>query len=417
MAIKRIKVSNFKSFKEIDVKLNKFNILIGSNASGKSNFIHIFEFLKSIHDFGLEDAISLQGGVEYLRNINIGNTQNLSFKIYYDHDIIKRIDTKKGFGIKTTELCYEFSLKFFSKKSDFEIVTDRISLNKPFFRLDEKKDIINEEEELGSAEFVLSSVDRKIELNFNNPLNMPIEFNDIFPPFLSNKELPYNPLILESPLFSFLVPDFDNIIGNISIYDFDSKLPKKATPITGKAQLEEDGNNLSIVLKNILTDNNKKRKFTNLIKDLLPFIDDLDVEKFTDKSLFFKLREIYTKNQYLPASLLSDGTINITLLIIALYFEQKPLTIIEEPERNLHPGLISKVVKMMEDASRNKQIIVTTHNPEMIKHVNKENILLVSRDKEGFSQISRPAEKEEVKVFLENDMGIDELFVQNLLEM
>ena len=150
---------------------------------------------------------------------------------------------------------------------------------------------------------------------------------------------------------------------------------------------------------------------------MLPFVDDLEVEKFTDKSLFFKLREIYTKNQYLPASMLSDGTINITLLIIALYFEQKLLTIIEEPERNLHPGLISKVVEMMEDASRNKQIIVTTHNPEMIKHVNKENILLVSRDKDGFSQISRPAKKKEVKVFLENDMGIDELFVQNLLEI
>ena len=33
MAIKRIKVSNIKSFKQVDIELNKFNILIGSNAS------------------------------------------------------------------------------------------------------------------------------------------------------------------------------------------------------------------------------------------------------------------------------------------------------------------------------------------------------------------------------------------------
>ena len=152
------------------------------------------------------------------------------------------------------------------------------------------------------------------------------------------------------------------------------------------------------------------------MKDILPFVEDLDVEKFADSSLLFKLREIYAKNQYLPASLISDGTINITALIIALYFEKKQLTIIEEPERNIHSYLNSKVVEMMKDVLQEKQIIVTTHNPEILKHAGLENILLVSRDKEGFSVVSRPHEKETVKTFLRNDLGIEELYVQNLLE-
>ena len=156
---------------------------------------------------------------------------------------------------------------------------------------------------------------------------------------------------------------------------------------------------------------------SNLINDLLPFVDKLDVEKFADKSLLFKLREIYAKDQYLPASLISDGTINITGLIIALYFEKKSLTIIEEPERNIHPYLISKVIEMMKDAAKNKQVIVTTHNPEMVKHAGLENILLVSRDKDGFSTVTRPQEKETVKTFLKNQLGIEELYVQNLLEL
>lgn len=80
-----------------------------------------------------------------------------------------------------------------------------------------------------------------------------------------------------------------------------------------------------------------RRKFLNLQKELLPFIGDLDVEKFADRSLLFKLQEMHFKDQYLPASLISDGTINIIVLIVALYFEQKELTIIEEPERNIHP--------------------------------------------------------------------------------
>jgi len=38
MAIKRIQVSNFKSFKELDLELGQFNVVIGANASGNSNF-------------------------------------------------------------------------------------------------------------------------------------------------------------------------------------------------------------------------------------------------------------------------------------------------------------------------------------------------------------------------------------------
>lgn len=89
---------------------------------------------------------------------------------------------------------------------------------------------------------------------------------------------------------------------------------------------------------------------------------------------------------------------------------------IEEPERNIHPYLISKVIEMMKDASSKKQITITTHNPEIVKYAGLKNILIVSREKSGFSTIYRPEEKKEVKTFLENEMGIEELYIQNLLE-
>ena len=63
------------------------------------------------------------------------------------------------------------------------------------------------------------------------------------------------------------------------------------------------------------------------------------------------------------------------------------------------------------------QIIVTTHNPEVVKYAGVDNLLLVSRGRDGFSRIYRPLEKDEIKIFLENDLGIEELFVQNLLEV
>ena len=51
-----------------------------------------------------------------------------------------------------------------------------------------------------------------------------------------------------------------------------------------------------------------------------------------------------------------------------------------------------------------------------MKYADLENILLISREKDGFSIISRPSEKKEVRTFLEHEIGIEELYVQNLLE-
>lgn len=420
MSIKRIKAKNFKSFKELDVELGNLNILIGANASGKSNFVEIFKFLRDIKNFGLENAISLQGGVEYLRNVNIGPSKAFSLEVISDREARVTIEVvgKRLTRLIISETIYKFVIKFEDTEQGFAVVSDELTLKCNFVGLERLEKEVKEIEEFGSGKIVLSSADGKLDINLDDvPEGVPIE-QDMFPSFWEERRLPYRGLLLESEFStafmtsSLLMRIFDN-----TIYDFDPKLPQGSAPITGKAELEENGSNLAIVLKNILESEDGRRKFLNLITYLLPFVDDLDVERSAiDKSLLLKLRETYSE-KFLPASLVSDGTINMIALVIALYFGKKPVVIIEEPERNIHPHLISKVVHMMEDASSNKQIIVTTHNPEMIKHADPKDILLVSRDKEGFSSVSKPSEKKEIKIFLENEVGIEELYVDNLLEI
>jgi len=77
MAITKVKVSNFKSFDELEVELRPLNVVVGGNASGKSNFLEIFRFLRDLVTYGLENAISLQGGMEYLTNLQIGAARPL----------------------------------------------------------------------------------------------------------------------------------------------------------------------------------------------------------------------------------------------------------------------------------------------------------------------------------------------------
>ncbi len=417
MAIKRVKISNFKSFKNLDINLGKFNVLIGANASGKSNFIQILKFLKDIANYSLVNAISMQGDTEYFRNINIGSSTNFSVEIISDEeDRIAFSSDGKILEIKTYEMIYRLDLMYNEEAKNFKIAEDKLRLKCEFVRLERQKGKKEPKEHpIGKGEFNFTNNKGKITFSLKQPKGVSIKKEHFLPSLLFERKLKTNVSLLET---GFFIMPFDMIsfFRGISIYNFDPRLAKKAALMTGKAFLEENGSNLAIPLNNILQNEDKERKFYNLVRDLLSFVNKLDIEEFIDKSMLFKIQEKYFK-KYLPASLLSDGTINITALIVALYFERKPLCIIEEPERNLHPYLISKIIDMMKDASQTKQIIITTHNPEIVKYADLGNILLVSRDKEGFSSISKPSEKKEIKTFLKNEMGIEELYVQNLLEL
>jgi predicted ATPase len=416
MIIKTIQVKNFKSFKELQVDLGKFNVLIGANASGKSNFIRVFEFLRDIARHGLDNAISLQGGAEYVTNLNVGAAENLSMQVVFSQE-----GEEAMFGIGTSrtsstnlfvaplEATCTFSIAFPKKGAAFDVIDDLLTLKSEFRTFERDAGPAESPKPRGLGEVVILREGGRVSVKPKLPEGLSLDEYEISPWFFG-ETVSRRSLILEE--FPFFI---GSGFGDIAIYDFDPKLPKKATPITGRADLEEDGSNLAIVLKNIIGNKDRKRKLANFLGDLLPFVAGLGVEKFADKSLLFNLRETYAKKQSLPASLISDGTINVTALIAALYFERKPVAIIEEPERNIHPFLISKIVGMMKDASRGKQIIVTTHNPEVVRHADIGDVLLVSRNGDGFSTISRPSESNEVKVFLQNEMGLEELFVENLL--
>jgi len=402
--IRRIRVSNFKSFNSLDVTLGNFNVLIGANASGKSNFIQIFQFLRDIVSHGLDNAVSLQGGCEYLRNIGLGSTEPLLVDVAAQHQFWWPYRLR---SIRISEIAYRFGLQWSTKHPAPQITEDLLTL---------KTEVVESKRRKGmpTTDIKVSNQAGKLKIESGLPDDAPIKIDDIFPPFFGETELPPGQLLIQLPVP--FMPPLGALFKSIAIYDFDPKFSKTAVPIAGKAELEEDAANLALVLKTVIEDASKKRKFSNLLKELLPFVEDVGIERFADKSLLFKLREIYFPDEYLPSSLISDGTINVMALILALYFSEKALTIVEEPERNIHPHLISRITSMMMDASERKQIIVTTHNPEVVKHSDLGSLLLVSRGRDGFSRIERPAKKEQVRVFLKNDIGVEELFVQSLLE-
>jgi predicted ATPase len=418
MTIHRIHVENFKSFSEIDIDLTRFNVVIGSNAAGKSNFISIFKFLRDIARHGIVNAIAMQGGNEFIQNARIRNSRDLEVKITYHPDnLLEVIDPQGGgsshLGLRACASSYEFALRFSESGDGFTIVKDQLVIGCEVSTCNRSGTAVPGTR-AGKGEITVSNEGGEITYTTRIPDGCPLTHDAIIPVLFRGKRLPERTLLLET-IYGYPLPHNEKFFDKIAIYDIDPKLPKKGVVITGKRELEEDGSNLALVIKAICEDPDKKRKFSNLLRDVLPFVEDFSVKKFMDVSFILTLRERYAKSYELPASSLSDGTIAIFAMIIALYFEEKPFIIIEEPVSHIHPFLVSRLMAMMKEASEKKQVMVTTHSTEVVKYATLSDVLLISRDSEGYSVISRPGDKEEVRAFLENEIGIEELYVQNLL--
>lgn len=411
--LEHLKVRNFKSFKELDLELNQFNVIIGANASGKSNFIQIFNFIRDVRKRGVDNAISLQGGIEYLRNFKLGQEQNLviELKIVLPDKARVRIPLKNMHVMYYTAATWEFEL-YLDKRSGFQIVRDAWNIDMVEYEQDGGKMA----DPKASGQIEITRKDGMMHYNMN--MSQETILSRELGRYWRTEEIPSEKVILEcSFVLNCLFAEISGFFDRLAVYDFDPKLAKKPAQPNGKLELNDDGSNLAVIVNNVVSNTEDRRKFYNLVTDLLPFVKSVDMENFAGKSILFTMAEEHVKKHSLPSSLISDGTISITALIIALYFQNNSLTVIEEVERNIHPSLISRVIEMLNDAASLRQTMITTHSPEIVRYAGLENLFTVRRDSGGHSEIIRPADQQEVKRFLENEMELKELYVQKMLEI
>lgn len=413
MRIEELKARQFKTFRELNLKLDPYNVIIGINAAGKSNLIDIFRFLHDIATRGIRDAISLQGGIGCLRNLCIASEEPLCIEMKVDCG-----SKPLKFPLCIEEARYmEISVRSWSYYLKIPVIHSVPPL----------------EEELrayGSFQMIpmqgegMPSIEGEIDIIRGPAGNL--EYR-VLPPETDNlmRRLSAQPegmsmerSMLEEP---FCIPFFSPLLytvrmffANMGIYDIDPNLSKRLA-LTGAVTLEPDGSNLAIALQHLLMDERRKEEFLILLNDILPFVEDVEVNMFHGISPVASLRESYCGGKFTPANLLSTGTVHLTALLLILYFEEKTPLVLEEPVRNLHPFIASRIMEMIRDVSSRleRQVILTTHHPTIVKHAG-ERILMVKRDSLGYSCILRPHESSEVRAFLQ-DLGIEDLFVQNLL--
>jgi AAA domain, putative AbiEii toxin, Type IV TA system len=80
--------------------------------------------------------------------------------------------------------------------------------------------------------------------------------------------------------------------------------------------------------------------------------------------------------------LLSDGTLRVLSLLTELIAAPpSATTIIEEPETQIHPGMLAKLLNEIEAYTSDENLIISTHSPQVVAWTKPENINLVYRDR------------------------------------
>ena len=123
MYISRLTARNWKNFTGVDVALHDMVYLVGPNASGKSNFLDIFRFLRDIVNpsgGGLQKAMSSRGGFKKVRS--------LAARRFSDVEL--SVELKENLDVP--EPTWEYHLSFqgdSSNKQRVRIVSEKVFQN------------------------------------------------------------------------------------------------------------------------------------------------------------------------------------------------------------------------------------------------------------------------------------------------
>jgi predicted ATPase len=334
--IEKIRLRNILSFgdKGEEIELQPLNVLIGQNASGKSNFIDIFKLLRSLpQDKGLVKFISKNGGIsEWIWKGNRHDTfAEIEIYVFYDnkYEIVN------------------YKIKFRELEQRLQILQEEIG------RKDLDKFFSRESESLFIEDSMITS--DKIDV---------IDFIDTY--------YPIKVIVNETASFTDLQTNRNSGI-------------RRPQPTDSPNQfLEEDGSNLALVLNDLEHRGDAKDKIVSYLKKFNPRIKDYSIRILGGTVQLFVREEGLEKP--ISAMRLSDGTLRyLCLLAILCHPEPPPLICLEEPEVGLHPDILPTIAELLIDASSRTQLIVTTHSDILVSALSDvpEAVLVCEADEDG----------------------------------
>ncbi len=419
--LKKLIVKNFKSLKDCEIELGKLNILVGPNASGKTNLVEVFKLLRKIY---VEKDINpfldwwgynniVWGGKEELP-ITIGILFDVDgYEVYFETTftgaggsfrILREVlEIREYITIERvgSHLTVKYSTEWIGRFiSSLPLVTEEIfEIFSSLAINEEYKYLIPPDAELKSILdlCVLSegiySQDKRISYQLcylsRNDFGLKRKALPMVFPTL-NRELP-GLLGVNSTIMRL----FEGTLTLRQIYLHQLRIPKFPRK---EMALNSDASNLIPLLYNIWL---REGRLPDEIAEPLSIA-------FPNTKIFFQLTEdgrvmmkIFEDGLELSPPGISDGFYKTLAILTAIYLKP-PLLIIDEIENSLHPETLELIIDTLRESE--SQVIITTHSPVVVDLIEPSELILVDKrnDRTIFKRVKNP---KKIKEFL-NKKGL-----------
>jgi predicted ATPase len=361
MKIRSVSLKNWMNFQSIEsVALDDQVFVIGPNASGKSNFLDAFRFLRSVArpagvkpaGGGLQMAVSDRGGLSKLRCVNARKDTEVLIEATVEDEADQPVWT------------YKLGFKGEGKANNRVIITrEEVSLGSKLILQRPSPDDRRDSERLTQT--------------FLEQVNANVEFRNLAHFF---SEITYLHLVPQLLKFG------DIISGNIIEQDpFGQGLLQRIAAVGEK------------------TRNARLRRIQAALEKVVPQFKEL---RF--------IRDEVSGSPHIEANFahwrptgawqrehqFSDGTLRLIGLLWVL-MEGTSLLLLEEPELSLNEEIVSKLprlIRQLQKQSKNaRQVILTTHSEALLSDpaIGSESVVRLEPSKEG-TQTATPTAQEAI---------------------
>lgn len=379
--IQYLKVQNFRVLREVEFdKLAPLTVLLGPNGSGKSTVFDVFAFLAECFESGLRRAWDKRGRAKELRTRSADGPITIEIKY-----------KEQNYPLITYHLSVD-------EKAGSPVVVEewlqwrRGSRGKPFRFLEYR-----EGKGRAASGELPDEQDQRVEI--------PLKSADL---------LAVNALgqFEDHPRVAALR---DFITGwYVSYLSAESA---RGQPEAGpQERLSRTGDNLANVIQ-YLAEQHPERLETifDVLRQRVPRIEKVLAEIMPDGRLLLQIKDAPFSNPVL-ARFASDGTLKILAYLVLLYDPAPPPFIgIEEPENFLHPRLLPELAEECRNATEHTQLLVTTHSPFFLNALRPEEVWVLWRDDQGYTQTKRMSDIEGVSDFVEHGALLGHLWMEGYL--
>lgn len=191
----------------------------------------------------------------------------------------------------------------------------------------------------------------------------------------------------------------------------------RGQPETGPHErLTKSGDNLANVIQYLAEQHPKRLEaIFNVLRRRVPRIERVLAETMPDGRLLLQIKDAPFSHPVL-ARFASDGTLKMLAYLVLLYDPSPPPFIgIEEPENYLHPRLLPDLAEECRAAVAATQLFVTTHSPFFLNAIRAEEVRILWRDEQGYTQASRAVDQVGVPEFVKQGALLGHLWMEGQL--